>query len=238
VNTYAYVGNNPLSSIDPLGLAVVFHERSIQATTFGGHTFLELTPDNPEEVIELLEMLIGPGVPAFRGGQSLLLSGINFTDPVTDATVLVGVSARPERARFISGDDPNSARFSRILEAPNYSEVTGSCSIYSDDTLFITNLILANRLYSQLNPNGLPYDGLAGAQADNSFIRGPGKPFPILDEGVEYYNSNSYTAGILVSAGFDLSNVPDPFYVQPGLDKPVPISSVVEQTPNNGFTLE
>lgn len=73
------------------------------------------------------------------------------------------------------------------------------CFLSGDaDTQLIIDLLEA---YSQYN-NNLPYDGFA---RDGSF------------------NSNSFIAALLNAAG--VSNVPDPFFYQPGIDKPIPLSS-------------
>lgn len=44
--------------------------------------------------------------------------------------------------------------------------------------------------------------------------------FGTYDKDKSYYNSNSFTSGILKEAGGDVS---DPWGYQPGLDKPIPI---------------
>ena len=87
------------------------------------------------------------------------------------------------------------------------------------------NLVLGFLSYLIDHPQGLPYDGLAGIFPESPLRRESGPLMP-LEPGVEYYNSNSFVAGLLVAAGIPVSEIPDPPWFQPGLDKPVPIRTL------------
>lgn len=79
----------------------------------------------------------------------------------------------------------------------------------SPDTKFILNLLRQAEAFG----DDLPYHGTVGEYADKI-------PAGNVEAGVDYYNSNSFTSGILGAAGVE--DVPDPFGYQPGLDKPIP----------------
>jgi hypothetical protein len=89
----------------------------------------------------------------------------------------------------------------------------------SSDTQFILDLIEAYGSYN----NNLAYDGFAG---DRSFPYNT-LPAMTLTPGVEYYNSNSFVAGLLVAAGKEPSQIPDPWGAQPGLNKPILLDSTM-----------
>lgn len=86
--------------------------------------------------------------------------------------------------------------------------------MYSDDTRFILDILAAARSYKQ---GSLAYDGVAGERGYLLDMTRSVQP----DPNVEYYNSNSYVAGVLKAAGVE--NIPDPWRYQPGLDKPIPL---------------
>ena len=69
-----------------------------------------------------------------------------------------------------------------------------------NEAQFIVDLMEAAVQYQ----NNLQYDGLAR----------DGK-----------YNSNSFISGLLVASGIAVNNIPDPWWYQPGLDKPIPLNS-------------
>lgn len=94
------------------------------------------------------------------------------------------------------------------------SETIKTPSIYtsekemSADTKFILGLVGQAEGYN----DNLPYHGTVGEFAKQI-------PAGKLEEGVSYFNSNSYSAGILKGAG--VGDVPNPWLYQPGIDKPI-----------------
>ena len=201
VNTYAYVHNNPLRYVDPSGLRVTFLERRIAATKLGGHTWLELNPDNPAELRGLLAKYdMNTNIPF-----PLRLSGLNEPNPTVPGALRLG------KAINDPSDVRANARWSADLQTPDYSKKNSiccnkesDCAIPSNDSQFIVNLLRAYRSYN----SNLPYD-----------------PF-VTDFGANGYNSNSFTAGILQAAGFNPLNLPNPPYIQPGLYVPIPLAPV------------
>ncbi len=199
MNTYAYVANGPLRYLDPYGLRVTFYERRIQATNSGGHVFLELSPDSPDEVKCLLDKAgLNPDIPF-----PLRLSGLN--EPGPNGTTILG------KGYNYPGDTPSTARFSANLNAPNYPNRGNTCCNKQDkccnasnDSKFIVNLIKASLNYN----SDLPYD-----------------PF-VTNFGEFGYNSNSFISGILKASGFNPLNLPNPRFVQPGLYVPIPLQPV------------
>jgi RHS repeat-associated protein len=205
INTYAYGFRDPVKKADPLGLKVWLAERAIEAPYVGwisGHTWLILEPNNPEELKKYFSGVIpwsaeNPKRIVLRGGPSE--SGRNGT-----------------YGRLIKDtvtDSPNQWRQHYEVAAPDY----GMCLLYSNDTQFIIDLLEAYNEYA----DNLLYDPTAG---DRSFPYSR-LPFPPLTLGIDYYNSNSFSAGLLVAAGIDKNNVPNPWGAQPGITKPIPLNS-------------
>jgi len=171
-----------------------------------------LTPDNLSEVQALLRRF---GVDYFERAPVLVLSGFPFDDGGRENPVLLGAVNHP-------ADVPYVARYRSEVPAPKYSKITGLCFPVSDDSLFIANLVLAFLSYLIDYPGGVPYDALAGAFPKSPLRRKNG-PFLPLKAGTEYYSSNSFVAGLLVAAGVPMTEIPDPWWWQPGLDKPIPM---------------
>lgn len=85
--------------------------------------------------------------------------------------------------------------------------------------LYIVGILRAYNSYD----NDLPYDPTAG---DRSFPYSlVADRLPPITPGVEHYNSNSFVSGLLVAAGKDIDDIPNPANLQPGLDKPIPLTS-------------
>ena len=201
LNTYTYVYNNPLRYVDPSGLRVTLRERRIAATKLGGHTWVELNPDNPTEVRSLLAKYnLNNSIPF-----PIRLSGLNEPNPAVKGALRLG------KAINDSQDIRANARWSSDLSAPDYAKKNSACcnedsacTSPSNDSQFIVNLL---RAYLSYNSN-LPYD-----------------PY-VTDFGANGYNSNSFMAGILQAAGFNPLNLPNPPYIQPGLYVPIPLPPV------------
>ncbi len=87
----------------------------------------------------------------------------------------------------------------------------------SADTQFIIDLVEATESYG----NDQSYHGTAG-----EYIWALGDQAGQFEEGQQYYNSNSFAAGVIKAAG---GEVPDPWYVQPGLGQPVPLEATAEK---------
>jgi hypothetical protein len=229
-NLFSYALNSPLIHTDSLGLAVELFARTITDTPFklGVHTFLLLDPDDPFEVMEYLKTVTrNPDVPDYfhlnspkppEAGEDPWYRAITLSgEPHELAPNVYLVASMNAAADLPAGQYVKSLG---ELNAPTVDNVYG-CKGFSADSVFIGNLLLAFESYKQTYPVGLNYDGLAGTLPELP-VRGSRNDLPVLVPGVDYYNSNSMTAGLLQSAGF-LGSIPDPDGFNPGLDKPVPI---------------
>jgi RHS repeat-associated protein len=203
INTYSYAAEDPIKKADPLGLKVWLAERAIDAPLvgwIGGHTWLILEPDHPEELKKYYPGIIpwsrkNPKRITLRGGPSEIGTNGNYGRLIKDTYT----------------DSPDEWRQRYEVGSPDYH----ACFRYSDDTQFIIDVLEAYNVYG----DNLLYDPTAG---DRSL---PYKGFPALPSDAEYYNSNSFSAGLLIAAGVDKNKVPNPWGAQPGITKPIPLPS-------------
>jgi RHS repeat-associated protein len=204
---YTYGHQNPVKFTDPDGNAVYMAERGIgngssagqnssgksmsTLAATGGHTWIIARPDNRAEFSKAR-----PDIQLDNSGAFVMRAGPDAKFDSTGKGNLVGSigggdSTTQYRQRY------NVATPSGYKDKPDMSA----------DTQFIVNLVKQAEGYS----NDLPYHGTAG-QLD---IPGAGG----IEKGASYYNSNSFTSGVLKGAG--VKDVPNPWGYQPGLDKPV-----------------
>lgn len=116
------------------------------------------------------------------------------------------------------GDSISDWRQRYLVDPPNYRTCDKSGA--SDDSRFIRDLLEAYTSYN----SDLPYDGAAGDRSfPYNFLEFMGG-LSELQSGVEYYNSNSFISGLLRAAGIPANNIPNPWGLQPGLDKPIPFA--------------
>jgi len=199
MNPFGYVSENPLSGIDLLGLKIYLAETPVGPFGLGGHLYIIIDPDN----LSQLKALGYNSLPLDANNRFVLRAGpdVNF-----------GATHKGKLVKSFSGDSTTSYRSISQISSPNYNVCFADGRSY--DTQFIIDLLAAYNNYD----NSLNYHGTA-AEFNIPFTNAEG----IIEPGKEYYNSNSFAAGLLKAAG--VSNIPNPWLVQPGINKPIPLKN-------------
>lgn len=163
LNTYGYVGGNPLQSSDLFGLRVLVHSRPVRhpiaQAVAARHMWLQLIPDNPEEVICLLRKR-GSGVPNFLPNP-IWIGANNVGDTLT-------------RRANAQSDDPtvnDPDRRTQVLEPPAHPNGDCDCGSPSDDSIFTADLMSGFNHYG----NNFQYEAVpmfTKGYNSNSFVRG------------------------------------------------------------------
>jgi hypothetical protein len=205
---YTYTANNPVNLVDPDGKVVYMAEKPIDGASFAGHTWLILKPDNPKEFAKMY-----PNIKLDKTGAFVIRGGPDENFGKTGKGNLIGSigygnSTTKYRSRY-KIDTPDKYKSFKKTWWGGKREIPSKDGI-SSDTKFISSLVKAAESYN----DNLPYNGTVGEF--NSIL---GDAAGKIEKGKDYYNSNSYTAGLLVKSG--VKDIPDPWGYQPGLDKPI-----------------
>ena len=161
INTYSYVGENPLSLIDLDGLRVTVYSRLVDDPRAkiirARHAWLNLEPDNLAQVQCMLQQA---GLPALS--FPLRIGG--YAGPT--GNLIVAANAPSDDLSIV---DPN--RLSRVLSAPRDPMVCSACGVISPDSQFIFGLVTGAAAYK----NNLPYNPTpitGDGYNSNSFAQG------------------------------------------------------------------